>query len=112
MTVMTNDSNPSPKAFEMVVGLEVIDDVVYANYRAAMTPLLATYGGGFRYDFKILEVLKNESGQPINRVFTIFFKDKKSRDAFFADPEYLKIRNEFFQTSVESTTFISEYERF
>ncbi|AYV57108.1 DUF1330 domain-containing protein [Leptospira kmetyi] len=111
---MTNDSDHSPqaKAFEMVVGLEVIDDHLYANYRAAMTPLLTTYGGGFRYDFKILEVLKNESGHPINRVFTIYFQDRKSRDAFFADPEYLKIRNEFFQTSVKSTTFISEYERF
>ncbi|PJZ58037.1 DUF1330 domain-containing protein [Leptospira barantonii] len=109
---MTNNVDPSPKAFEMVVGLEVIDDLVYTKYRAAMTPLLTTYGGGFRYDFKILEVLKNEDGNPINRVFTIYFKDKKSRDAFFADPEYLKIRTEFFQTSVKSATYISEYERF
>ncbi|TGL97450.1 DUF1330 domain-containing protein [Leptospira barantonii] len=109
---MKNESDSSPKTFEMVVGLEVIDDLVYTNYRAAMTPLLATYGGGFRYDFKILEVLKNEGGNPINRVFTIFFKDKKSRDAFFADPEYLKIRKEFFQISVKSATYISEYERF
>jgi len=39
-------------SYEMMVGLEVKDDTKYSDYRKAMTPLLETFEGGFRYDFR------------------------------------------------------------
>jgi len=96
---------------EMMVGLSVKDDDVYTQYRAAMKPLLELHGGGFRYDFKVSEVLKNEEGRPINRVFAIYFKDKEQMEKFFSHPDYLVIKARFFEASVEATTIISSYER-
>ena len=58
-------------SFEMLVGLEVIDDNAYNNYRQEMTPLLEQCGGGFNYDFKVSELLKSQVSENINRVFTI-----------------------------------------
>ena len=98
-------------SYEMMVGLQVKDDAVYADYRAAMKPLLEKAEGGFRYDFKVSEVLKNEEERPINRVFAIYFGSKEQSDGFFSDPEYLKIKQQFFEASVEATTIISAYER-
>jgi uncharacterized protein (DUF1330 family) len=98
-------------SYELMVGLQVKDDDNYSLYRKAMTPLLETYGGGFRYDFKVSETLKNDEKRPINRVFAIFFKDKESMSSFFSNPEYLSIKKEFFEVSVEATTIISEYVR-
>jgi uncharacterized protein (DUF1330 family) len=94
--------------FEYVVGLEVIDDEIYSEYRKNMMPILKTFKGGFGYDFKIDEVLKSEVKAPINRVFTIFFPDKQTADDFFSDSEYLKIKETYFEKSVKSTTIIAE----
>ena len=79
--------------FELLVGLQVIDDEQYRLYREAMTPLLHGCGGSFGYDFKIAEVLINESGAPMNRVFTIRFPDKTTSEAFFNDPTIFGPRN-------------------
>ena len=98
-------------SYEMVVGLQIKNEEMYARYRESMTPLLETYGGGFRYDFKISEVLKNEDGRAINRVFAIFFKDKASMEKFFSNSNYIKMKSEFFEGSVGATTIISEYQR-
>lgn len=98
-------------SYEMIVGLQVKDDKVYSEYRKAMTPLLESYGGGFRYDFKVSEVLKNEEERPINRVFAIYFGSKENSESFFTNEEYLSIKSKFFEASVEATTIISEYLR-
>jgi len=98
-------------SFEMMVGLQVKDDDIYSQYREAMGPILLACGGGFRYDFKISEVLINQEARPINRVFAIYFKDKSNKDKFFSNPEYQKIKQEFFENSVEATTIISEFDR-
>jgi uncharacterized protein (DUF1330 family) len=98
-------------SYEMIVGLQIKDDIVYSQYREAMTPLIKTYGGGFRYDFKVGKTLKNEENRPINRVFAIYFKDEESMDLFFTNSEYLNFKAEFFEKSVEATTIISAYER-
>lgn len=99
-------------SYETVVALNVIDDALYTEYRKAMTPILKKFEGGFRYDFKVQETLINESGNPINRVFLIFFKNQERKDSFFSDPEYLKVREKYFNPSVGSTTVLSEYDRF
>ena len=98
-------------SYEIMVGLQVSNEGLYADYRNAMRPLLEKVNGGFRYDFKVSEVLKNDEGRPINRVFAIYFGSKEEKEQFFSDPEYLKIKNEFFESSVEATTIISEYGR-
>lgn len=97
--------------YEMAVGLNIINDEVYSNYRKEMKPLLEAHQGGFRYDFKVSEVLKNEDGNPINRVFFIYFGSEDLMDQFFANPEYLKIKSQFFEESVQATTILSSYSR-
>ena len=97
-------------AFEMLVGLKIKNAEVYQQYREAMYPLLQKCQGGFRYDFWIKETLRSETTNLIDRVFTIYFKDKEAKESFFSDPEYLEIKKKFFETSVETTTIISQYE--
>jgi uncharacterized protein (DUF1330 family) len=70
---------------EMLVGLYVTNDSDYSKYREGMTPILQSMAGGFGYDFKIAEVLKNESGNKINRVFTIYFPNEEKMNSFFSD---------------------------
>ena len=98
-------------AFETLVGLYVTVPPGYAEYRKRMTPILESYGGGFRYDFEVSAVLKSEAPHPINRVFAIYFPDRAAKERFFADPAYLKIREAFFEKSVAARTVIAEYDR-
>lgn len=98
-------------AFENLVGLEVSDESSYQAYRDAMIPILTRYGGGFRYDFRVGEVLKSEVDTKINRLFIIHFPDRAKKEAFFADPEYLTARKRFFEPAVSAVTILAEYER-
>lgn len=97
-------------SYEMLVGLEVSDDQSYSNYRAAMMPLLEKYNGKFRYDFAIADVLKQESPNPINRVFVIAFPDQQSKEHFFSDVDYVLVKKKYFEGAVKARTVISEYE--
>ncbi len=97
--------------YEMLVGLHVTNDEVYRDYREKMTPILVECGGGFGYDFKVSEVLKSQTDNEINRVFTIYFPDKEAMQQFFSAQSYRAIRAEFFDSSVASTTLIAEYNR-
>ncbi|WCL49673.1 DUF1330 domain-containing protein [Leptospira sp. GIMC2001] len=97
--------------FESLVGLKIKDDDLYTEYRKNMIPILEKYEGGFRYDFKIQETLKSEHSDSMDRVFIIYFKDRKSKESFFSDPDYITVRNKFFIPAVESTHILSEYER-
>ena len=92
------------------MGLNVTDDEAYQTYRSEMTPILKLYGGGFRYDFRVAEVLKSESDAPINRVFVIRFPDEGSMSAFFSNEEYLRVRLRHFEKSVTDTVIIASYE--
>jgi len=98
-------------AIETIVGLQVVDEEEYQAYRDEMIPILESYGGGFGYDLKVSEVLKSQTKAPINRVFTISFPDQDSRNAFFSNEEYLKVRQRHFEKSVTDTTIIATYER-
>lgn len=98
-------------AYEILVGMHVTDDGLYARYRAGMTPILAEHGGGFRYDFVVAQALKSEAPHPINRLFAIYFRDKKAKEAFYADPRYQKVKQEFWVPSVAGRTILAEYER-
>ena len=98
-------------SFEMLVGLNVLDDAKYHEYRENMMPILSSYDGGFGYDFKISEVLLSETSDDVNRVFTIYFPDSETMEAFFSNPAYLKVKEQYFKGAVESTTIISSYEK-
>lgn len=98
-------------SYEILVGLNVLDNSLYQEYRLAMKPILISYGGGFGYDFKVSETLASETTNDINRVFTINFPSSGKMDQFFSDPEYIKVKSRYFDSSVESTTTISSYEK-
>ncbi len=94
---------------EMLVGLDVTNDFNYTDYREGIAPILESVGGGYGYDFKIAEVLKSESKDNINRVFTIYFPNEKAMDSFFTNKDYLEFKDKFFTNSVASTTIIATY---
>jgi uncharacterized protein (DUF1330 family) len=88
-------------------GLEVTDDAGYARYREAMTPILTRYGGAFGCDFVVARVLRGPNDR-INRVFTITFPDAVTRERFFADEDYRKVRAQWFTPSVASAAVLEE----
>ena len=98
-------------SYEMLVGLDVVDEQMYQKYRDAMKPILSAYGGGFCYDFRVSEILLSDTSSEINRVFTINFPDSRKMEKFFSDPEYVKIKGTYFEGSVGSTIIISSYEK-
>ncbi|MBL8210233.1 MAG: DUF1330 domain-containing protein [Bryobacterales bacterium] len=97
-------------AFEMLVGLNVVDQEAYARYRAGMTPLLEAAGGTFAHDFEVARTLKTAATHDINRVFVIRFPDRATRDQFFSSPAYLAVREQFFAVSVKGASRLAEYE--
>ena len=95
--------------FTHLVGLHVTDDDAYAAYRASMTPILERYGGGFGYDMRVSEVLRAETDEVINRVFTICFPDEPTAGAFFSDADYLGVKRQHFDVAVAATTVMARY---
>ena len=98
-------------SFERIMGLEVTNDGLYQLYRVNMTPILASFGGSFGYDFIVAETLKSKTENTINRVFSIDFPSKEAMESFFTDPSYLEVKNKFFNNSVKSSTIISLHEK-
>jgi len=98
-------------SYEILVGLQVLDDLKYEDYRTAMKPILSKYEGKFSYDFKVSEVLITEGEAEINRAFTINFSRKDKMEGFFSDSQYLVVKEKYFLESVSSTTIIASYEK-
>jgi uncharacterized protein (DUF1330 family) len=98
-------------AYEILVGLNVVDDNKYNDYRSAMKPILINYQGQFGYDFKVSDVLVSPLNSDINRVFTLSFNSKNNMDNFFSDPHYLLVKEQYFTASVSSATIIASYEK-
>ena len=96
--------------FERVIGLNVVDEVIYTKYRESMTPILNSYNADFGYDFIVSNVLKSKTSERINRVFTISFPSKSVMKSFFEDPEYIKVKKKYLDNSIDSKTIISMYE--
>ncbi|MBL8233650.1 MAG: DUF1330 domain-containing protein [Bryobacterales bacterium] len=94
---------------ELLIGVDIVDQEAYAQYRAGMTPILAEYGGGFRVDCEVARVLKSEKEEPMNRVFIIGFPSREKKESFFADPRYLAVREQHFTRAVRQVTRIAEY---
>jgi uncharacterized protein (DUF1330 family) len=96
--------------FLRLIALQVDNPEIYAEYRAAMAPLLKQHGGEFLYDFEVAKVLKSVTDNPINRVFVMTFPDKKASDEFFNNPDYQAIRKKYYNASVSAATKILEIE--
>lgn len=94
-----------------VVALDVIDQELYAAYRAHMQPSLQRYGGRFEYDLAIAQVLKQPGKTPFNRLFTLIFPSKQAKERCFADPSYLEVRRRFFDPAVAGLLNLGEYLR-
>jgi uncharacterized protein (DUF1330 family) len=97
--------------YERIMGLEVIDETMYQDYRTAMTPLLNSVGGDFGFDFIVSKVLRSKTEDNINRVFTIDFPSKEIMDDFFNSADYVAIKNQYFDRSVKSKVVISLHEK-
>ena len=98
-------------SFERIMGIYVTDDDEYQNYREGMLPILHSFGGSFGFDFKVSEVLKSKTNDPINRVFTLEFSNKQVMEEFFSNPSYIEVKNKHFKNSVQSVTIISMHEK-
>lgn len=96
---------------EILVGLNVVNDNQYQQYRDAIGPILKQYNGAFGYDFEVAKVLKSETKEKINRVFTLHFPNEEQQNTFFNDPQYLMAKDTFFMGAVASTTIISSYNK-
>jgi uncharacterized protein (DUF1330 family) len=105
--VMTRNAMP----YDMLIALTVSDHASYSRYREAISPFLARHQAHFRYDLCVSDVLATEGDASINRAFVLSFPDRKGKDAFWADPEYLAVKADLFSRSVRTFTLISEYER-
>lgn len=95
---------------DRLMALQVADEDGYAEYRRRMTPLLEAHGGRFVLDVRVSEVLQAPADTACNRLFLIRFPDRGVHDRFFADPEYLAIRGEWFTRSVTSAQQVGIYE--
>lgn len=87
-------------SFRAHYAVQVTDEAGYADYRAAMTPILAEYGGAFTLDVRVSDVLRGPT--PFNRLFTIRFPSEEVKERFFADERYLAVRARLFVTSVSA----------
>jgi len=94
--------------YDMTVGLMVVDQERYAQYRKEMRPLLDEAGGAFRYDFDVARVRHSDDGAEFNRAFVIRFPDRSAKERFFADPRYIEIRRRLFDPAVGTRTVLSE----
>ena len=97
-------------AYERLMGLDVIDDQVYQQYRDAMAPILKSFGGSFGFDFRVSEVLLSKTEAHINRIFTISFPSQTRMEEFFSSADYVTVKEKYFDQSVRSKTIISLYE--
>jgi uncharacterized protein (DUF1330 family) len=91
------------------MGLFVVDQEKYAQYRSEIAPLLQAVKGRFRYDFEVSRVLKSDAGHDINRLFVLQFPDRDSKERFFTNPQYLEIRARLFAKAVGETVKVAEY---
>ena len=96
--------------FIRTMGLNIINEKEYQNYRENMTPILHSFRGKFGYDFKVSEVLASKSTEPINRVFTIEFPSEEVMNDFFKNPKYLEVKKKYFHKAVGDITTISLHE--
>ncbi|GLQ32753.1 DUF1330 domain-containing protein [Litoribrevibacter albus] len=97
-------------AYEIHVGVRVEDEAGYQAYREGMYPILQKYQGDFVFDLSVDKLLKSPLEEAVNRVFIIRFCDQAKKEAFFSDPEYLAVRQQYFEPSVGYSAMLRAYD--
>lgn len=96
-------------SYEMMVAMNVTDPEGYAEYRRQMRPILGEYGGEFRYDFVVSEVLVSQGEEGLNRVFYLAFPSEQAKVDFFSDERYLDVKQRFLEPSVAERVQMMTY---
>lgn len=96
-------------SYQILVGANITDQHMYEEYRRQMFPLLSKSKGEFLYDFNATPLEMGKLGQNYNRVFVISFPDENTKTGFFADPDYLKIRQTLLLGAVSEIEQISHW---
>ena len=108
MILLQPTSKSSAMPLDRIVAMNVTDEAGYADYRAAMRPILAEYGGSFAHDFRVAETLASEAPHPVTRLFVIRFPDEASMHAFFADARYRAVRSAHYLDAVDGATQLGQ----
>ena len=98
--------NQHTQRHDVLVGLHIVNDEQYDQYRASMTPILHEHNAYFSLDLRVSQMLKGNATDPFNRVFIISFPDQKTMTRFFENETYKAIRTRHFEPAVQSATII------
>jgi len=55
-------------------------------------------------------VLRSPEPVPFNRLFSIRFPSRETYDRFFANPDYLQVRQRYFEPSVKGRVTLGRYQ--
>jgi hypothetical protein len=75
-----------------------------------MQSIFSRFDGRIGYELRVNEVLGAETPAPINRAFTLSFNNRNSKDEFFTDIEYLKVKSEYIESLVSHTILRADYD--
>ncbi len=93
-----------------VMGMQIENRELYAEYRRRMLPLLEAAGGSFGVDVWVSEVLRSPAAASFNRLFTLRFPTVAAREAFFGSAEYAAVKKTYFDPSVSARTVLAQFE--
>ena len=79
-------------SYQLLVGLNVLDDKILSEFHASIKPLLANYDGEYCYDINAPSTLITKRHTNINYAFTLSFASKEKATMFLADKDYRKVR--------------------
>jgi len=78
--------------YQLLIGLNVLDNEKLPEFHASIKPLLEIYDGEYCYDFNAPKALVSNRHTTINYAFTLSFSSKENAEDFFADSSYQKAR--------------------
>jgi len=94
----------------MVVTLNIKNFTQYQVYRQKIEHLWKKYKGGVTHEYKLAEVVNSPvSAINHNYMVVVKFDDAPSREGFFSDPEYQKIKKLYFDSSVVETKVVEQF---
>ena len=97
-------------AVERLIGVQVIDDREYEEYRRQLSPLLHAAGGRFVVDLRVSEVLTAPADARFNHLFVLRFPSAEAMQKLFEGDDYLAVRGAHLESSVSATTMLATYQ--
>jgi len=93
-------------SYQVLVGVNVLDEAKFSEYLTAVEPLLSTHNGMFCYDYSVHKERHAVVSGNINRVLKFEFADKCNMEKFFTDRCYLKTRGRHVLKAIGGEQFI------